>query len=206
MVIPQLLSLVGILVALQAPASDSARCEVQRSSILNRTASGLPQVSNLALIDIEARVPRRPVMHNPDYGVSVEVTVYEVNPGGTRTVVRSTVQDHGGGGDPRTEWASFYIGIPLDDSERDIAIRDFLQDFSRVVAASPSATERAAGQRLLPLAQANPEVLAGMFRQHRVGRFQLECRVLDQGRLLGVARTDLEVIFKGRFFEQMLPK
>jgi hypothetical protein len=47
--------------------------------------------------------------------------------------------------------------------------------------------------------------MALMMRQHRVGRFRVEFRILDQGRLDSVAGADLEVAFKGSFFDQMLP-
>jgi hypothetical protein len=46
--------------------------------------------------------------------------------------------------------------------------------------------------------------MALMMRQHRVGRFHVEFRILDEGRLDGVARVDLEVLLKGSFFDQML--
>jgi hypothetical protein len=47
-----------------------------------------------------------------------------------------------------------------------------------------------------------PEAFTQIFRQHRVGRFQVECRVFDEGRLLGIGHVDLEILFKGRFFDQ----
>ena len=54
--------------------------------------------------------------------------------------------------------------------------------------------------------QKDPETLAQIVNQHRVGRFQVECRVLDTGRVMGVGRVDLEVLFKGRFSDSVLPK
>jgi hypothetical protein len=206
-VIPLIWSLVSALLRAQTPARDGgATCQVQPNSVVSRTASGVPQVTNLGLIDMEARVPRRPVLNNPDYGVKADVTVYELAPDGTRKAVRSSVQSSGGGGDPRTEYDSFTLSIPVDDAERDQAIRDFVRELSERVAASPNEIDRVAAQRLLPLAQANPQMLVPMFRQHRIGRFEAECRVLDQGRLLGVGRAQFEVLFTGRFFDLILRK
>jgi hypothetical protein len=47
-----------------------------------------------------------------------------------------------------------------------------------------------------------PGVFERIFAQQRIGHFQVECRLLDEGRLIGTGRGDLEVLFKGRFFDQ----
>ncbi|MGA9966942.1 MAG: hypothetical protein WBQ10_17215 [Terriglobales bacterium] len=39
----------------------------------------------------------------------------------------------------------------------------------------------------------------------RVGHFQLECRVLDGDRIIGVGVVELEVLFKGRVSDFGLP-
>ena len=41
--------------------------------------------------------------------------------------------------------------------------------------------------------------------QHRVGHFQVDCRISDGDRVIGVGVVDLEVLFKGRFSEVGLP-
>lgn len=41
--------------------------------------------------------------------------------------------------------------------------------------------------------------------QHRVGHFQLNCRVLDDSRVVGSDIVELEVLFKGRFSDIGLP-
>ena len=41
--------------------------------------------------------------------------------------------------------------------------------------------------------------------QHRVGHFQVECRILDGDRVMGVGIVELEVLFKGRFSDVGLP-
>jgi hypothetical protein len=43
------------------------------------------------------------------------------------------------------------------------------------------------------------ENLPELINQHRVGHFQLECRLLDGDRVMGVGIVELEVLFKGRF-------
>ena len=47
-------------------------------------------------------------------------------------------------------------------------------------------------------------MLGQMVRQHRVGRFRVEFSMLDESLLVGVAAMDIEVVFKGTFFDQML--
>ena len=41
--------------------------------------------------------------------------------------------------------------------------------------------------------------------QHRVGHFQVECRVLDGDRVIGIGVIEVEVLFKGRFSDAGLP-
>jgi hypothetical protein len=41
--------------------------------------------------------------------------------------------------------------------------------------------------------------------QHRLGHFQVECRILDGDRVIGVGIVELEVLFKGRFSDVGLP-
>ena len=41
--------------------------------------------------------------------------------------------------------------------------------------------------------------------QHRVGHFQVECRILDGHRVMGIGVVELEVLFKGRFSDVGLP-
>ena len=41
--------------------------------------------------------------------------------------------------------------------------------------------------------------------QHRVGHFQVECRILDGDRVMGVGIVEVEVLFKGRFSDVGLP-
>jgi hypothetical protein len=44
-----------------------------------------------------------------------------------------------------------------------------------------------------------------LVNQHRIGHFQVECRLLDGARVLGVDVVELEVLFKGHFSDIGLP-
>jgi hypothetical protein len=48
----------------------------------------------------------------------------------------------------------------------------------------------------------SPNTFAPMFRQHRVGHFQAECKVMDGVKVLARGRMEFEIIFKGNFFDQ----
>jgi len=175
-----------------------AACEVGHSSLLNRSSSGVAQVSNLELIAIQCRVPRRPYK-SVQNGLKVDATVYQVSPSGVRSIVPSRVDVSGSGGDSESEYVSFYVDIPVDPSDRDSAIRKYLSDLASSAASSPDEKERKQGRLLQKM---GPQALTPIFRQHRVGRFQVDCRVLDEGRVIGMGRADLDVLFKGRFFDQ----
>jgi hypothetical protein len=41
--------------------------------------------------------------------------------------------------------------------------------------------------------------------QNRLGHFYLECRILDDDRVMGVGVVELEVLFKGRFSDIGVP-
>jgi hypothetical protein len=107
----------------------------------------------------------------------------------------------GSGGDSQEESVYLYLDIPVDESERDAASRAFIADLARRAASSPNETERAQAIRFQGV---DVRMLGQMVRQHRVGRFRVEFRVLDDTRLVGVAPLDLEVVFKGAFFDQIL--
>jgi hypothetical protein len=99
------------------------------------------------------------------------------------------------------EETHFTIDILMEAAERDAAIGEYVSDLRQQAATLPNEVERAAVLRLLDAAR-NPALLVPFFRQRRAGLFGIECRVLDEGRVLGVARTTLEVVFKGRVFDQ----
>ncbi len=170
------------------------------SSIIGRSAGGLAQVSNLALNRIEATVPRRT---RPPSGVleglRAAVTVYQVGDSVADRIVPSTINVTGGGGDGDTESVSFDLEIPIEVAERDAAIRGYVAELARRAGASPDSRERAMAAQI---AAVDPNAFARLFRQHRVGTFKVECRVLDSDRMLGRGEVLVEVLFRGRFFEQ----
>jgi len=129
------------------------------------------------------------------------VTVYQISPSGVRSIVPSRLNccGGGGGGDSESEYVGFVVDIPVDPSERDAAIRKYLSDLASSAASSPNEKEREQGRLLQKM---GPSALAPIFRQLRVGRFQVDCRVLDEGRVIGMGRAQLDVLFKGRFFDQ----
>lgn len=189
--------------ASQAPPPPRASCAVQAPSVLGRSASGVVQVSNLPLMQLESRRSlRRPTPQSGPQGLlKVEAVVYQVTEQGARARVPSQVTASGGGADLQEESVSFYLDIPIDDAERDSASRAFLADLTRRAASSPNETERVQAARLQGM---DARMLGQMVRQHRVGRFRVEFSMLDESLLVGVAAMDIEVVFKGTFFDQML--
>jgi hypothetical protein len=183
----------------QSPAAATS-CGVMPPSILGRSAAGVAQVSNLAAIRVEATVSRRLLPPSGVLqGLKADARVYQVSPTGARTVVPASVNVSGGGGDQATESVWFDLNIPVEIAERDAAIRDYLSDLSDRAGASLDGRDRA----LAPaIAAMKPEVFVGLFRQHRIGSFRVECLVLDGDRLVGTGAVALDVLFKGRFFDQ----
>jgi hypothetical protein len=49
------------------------------------------------------------------------------------------------------------------------------------------------------------ENLRKLVFQHRVGHFQVDCRVSDGSRVMGSDTVEFEVVFKGRFSDVGLP-
>lgn len=192
--------LVGLLFTQAQSPVAAASCGVMPQSVVARSAAGLAQVSNLALISVEAIVGRRSMPPSGVLeGLKADVTVYQVSPAGTRTVVPASITVFGGGGDPTTESVRFDLRIPVETAERDAAIRDYIAEVARKAGASADPRERAMAAAVAAM---KPEALVALFRQHRVGSFRVECRVLDGDRVVGAGEVALEVLFKGRFFDQ----
>ncbi len=179
-------------------------CSVLTPGILGRSSSGVVQVSNLLLMPLECRrFPPRPMPSSQvQHPLTVDAAVYQMSATGPRILVPSRVVVSGSQADTESEAVLFYLEIPIDEAERDAASRAFIAEVARRAAASPNETERAQAARVVAM---DPRGMAQMMRQHRVGLFRVEFRVLDEGRLDSVAGADLEVVFKGSFFDQMLP-
>ena len=184
---------------------DTASCRISEKSVVGRSASGVAQVSNLGLTQINCRVPARPRPPEPgvaQYGLRAATTVYQISADGTRSVVPSEVNVSGGGSSASdaTAWVDFYINIPLDPAERDAEIIRFLDNLEKLATDdhTPEQDRQQLHERVLRL-RMNPEAWAVMVSRYRVGRFQVDCRVLDEDRVIGVGHVDLEVLFKGHY-------
>jgi hypothetical protein len=182
-----------------------ALCELASKSIVSRSSAGLAQVSNLGNIQVTCRVPARPFPTEPGgagrFGLRVATTAYKISPNGSRNLVPSEGHPTGGGGggfgpDPEPEEVYFYVHIPLESAERDAEVRRYLAKIEKSMAPE-QLTEEAHHQAL--------ERLAELVYQDRVGHFQVECRILDGDRVVGVGVVELEVLFKGRFSDVGLP-
>ena len=177
-----------------------ASCELASKSIVSHSSSGLAQVSNLGDIQITCRVPARalPTTRGESRnGLKAATTVYSISPDGSKKFVPSEVHEYGGGfgPDPQREWIDFYVHIPLDSAERDAEARRYLAKMEKSI--TEQITEEA-HQRAL-------ERIRELVYQHRVGHFQVVCRILDGDSVMAVGIVELEVLFKGRFSDVGLP-
>jgi hypothetical protein len=111
-------------------------------------------------------------------------------------MVPSETSQTGGGSNTEAESVYFYVHIPLESAERDAEANRYLAKLEKSMP-SQQITEEAR-QRAL-------ERIREVVYQHRVGHFQVECRILDGDRVMGVAVVELEVLFKGRFSDAGLP-
>ena len=182
-------------------------CELAKESILSRSSSRLAQVSNVGDIRIKCRVPARTFPTKPGEtrnGLTAVTTTYEVAADGSKKLVPSEVHVFGGGGDgfgadPEPEYVDFYVHIPLDSEELDAEARRYLAKLEASMTPEQKAqfTEDARKKAL--------ENLRPLVYQHRVGHFQVDCRVLDGSRVMGSDIVEIEVVFKGRFSDIGLP-
>jgi hypothetical protein len=178
-----------------------ALCELASKSLVSRSSSGLPQVSNLGDIEIRCRVPTRPFRTKPggegQYMARIATTAHKVSSDGGKQLVLSEVHQSGGGFEPNSEqeYVDFYLHIPLESAERDAEASRYL---AKIESRSPAQITEEVHQRAL-------ERLVGLVYQNRVGHFQVECHILDGDRVMGVGVVDLEVLFKGRFSDVGLP-
>jgi hypothetical protein len=189
LLITQLLLLTSVAFAGDKPAS----CELAGKSVVSRSSSGLAQVSNLGLIEITCSVQARPFSTEAGESRSllkVATVAYQILPDGSKKLVPSETNQTGGGGS-NTEAESVYITfhVPLGSADLDA-------EANRIVAwvekSMPSEQITEESHRAL-------ERIRKFVGEHRVGHFQVECRILDGDRVMGVAVVELEVLFKGHF-------
>lgn len=196
MLITQLLVLSSVAFGGDQPAS----CELAIKSIVSRSSSGLAQVSNLGDIQIRCRVPARPFPTKPGgegrYMLKVVTVASQISADGSKKPIPSEVHPTGGGSDPDKEWVDFYVHIPLEPAERDDEARRYLAKIEKALPSRKITEEDR--QRAL-------EGARDFVYQHRVGHFQVECRIMDGDRVIGIGIIELEVLFKGRFSDAGLP-
>ena len=97
---------------------------------------------------------------------------------------------------PGQEGVLFYLHVPLAAPEQKAEAELYwakIQDKMPHEALSEEARRQAL------------EHLQQFVYQHRVGRFRVECRVMDGTQVLGIGTVQLEVVFKGRFSDLGLP-
>jgi hypothetical protein len=198
MLITQLLLLSSV-----AFGSDqSASCELASKSVVSRSSSGLAQVSNMGDIQVRCRVLARPFPTKPGgegrYVLKVVTVASQISVDGSKKPVPSEVHPTGGGfgSDPEKEWVDFYVHIPLEPAERDAEVEEYLAKLEKSMPAQ-KITEAARRQAL--------DRIRELVSQHRVGHFQVECRILDGDRVIGIGVVEVEVLFKGRFSDVGLP-
>lgn len=169
---------------------------------MSRSPSGLAQVSNLGGIRIKCYVPARafPTKSSgqPRPGLKAATTAYEISADGSKKSVPSEVRVFAGGGDgfgpnPEPEWVEFDMLIPLDFKELDAEARRYLAKLQGSMTPEQEAQFAAYPQ------EKALENLRQFVYQNRVGHFQVECRVSDGSRVMGVDSMELEVLFKERF-------
>jgi hypothetical protein len=186
-------------------ASDMrASCEVAKESILGRTSVGLVQVSNVGSIRVRCSVPQRPFPTKPGEarnGLRADTTTYEISANGTKVLVPSEVNVEGGGfgAEPEPEWVDFYVSISLESDQIDAEVSRYL---AKLEESMPPEQKK---QFEVLNGKKAREKLRVLIRQHRIGHFQIECRVLDGTRVIGVGFVELEVLFKGHFSDVALP-
>ena len=178
-----------------------ATCELASKSIVSHSSSGLAQVSNLGDIQIICRVRSRQFptkLGESRNGLRAATTAYMISPDGGRKLIPSEVHQIGGGfgPDPGPEWVDFYVHIPIEPAERDAEARQYLAKVEKSMAREQITEE---------VHQRNLERVRELVYQHRVGHFQVECRILDGDRVIGVSVVEFEVLFKGRFSDVGLP-
>jgi hypothetical protein len=183
----ELLLLSSVAFAGDKPAS----CKLVGKSVVSRSSSGLAQVSNLGDIQITCNAPARPYSWGESRSLlKVASVAYLILPDGNKKLVPSETNQTGGGYGTESESVYFQLHIPLEPAERDAEASRLLAKVEKSM--PPEQITGGTHQRAL-------ERLRELVYQHRIGHFEVECRILDGDRVMGVAVVELQVLFKGRF-------
>jgi hypothetical protein len=187
-----------LLINVTFASGQSASCEVEKQTILSLSSAGLAQVSNLGFIGIICRVPARPIPKIPGEGrngLRAAATAYQISGDDVRKQVPSEINETGGGQNREIEYVMFNLVLPLDRSERDLEAHRYLD---RLQKAAPGVISDSQKEQIF-------EGTSQSISQHRVGRFRVECSVLDGTRVVGIGVVELEVLFKDRFSDSYGP-
>ena len=157
--------------------------------MISRASSGLAQVSNLGDIQITCTVEGPPFSSGESRTLKIATVAYQVLPDGSKKLVPSETNQTGGSYATEVESVYFHFHIPLESAERDAEANRLLTMVEKSMP-SEQVTEEA-HQRLL-------KRIREFIGQHRVGHFQVECRILNGDRVMGVAVVELEIVFKDR--------
>jgi hypothetical protein len=167
-----------------------ASCKLEDKSVVSRSSSGVAQVSNLGDIQITCSVLGRPYSWGETRSpLKITTVAYQVLPDGSKKLVPSETNQSGGSYAAEVESVYFHFHIPLEPAERDAEANRLLAKVEKSMP-SDQVTEET-HQRYL-------ERIREFIGQHRVGHFQVECRILNGDRVMGVAVVELEILFKGR--------
>lgn len=190
LLITQLLLLSSVALAGDKPAS----CELAGRSVASRSSSGLAQVSNLGDIQITCSAPARPYSWGESRSLLKIATVaYELFPDGSKKLVPSETNQTGGSSTSEPELIYFHLHIPLEPPERDAEAKRLLAKMEKSMP-SEQVTEESHQRALKRLREFVYQ-----------GHFEVECRIMDGDRVVGVAIVELEILFKGRFSDSGLP-
>jgi hypothetical protein len=193
MLVTYLLLLSSMAFAGDQPAS----CELAGKSMVSRSSSGLAQVSNLGDIQITCSARPRPYSWGESRSpLKIATVAYQVLPDGSKKLVPSETNQTGGSYATEVESVYFHFHIPLEPAERDAEANRIVALIEKTMP-SEQVTEEF-HQRVL-------ERSRKLVGEHRIGHFQVECRILDGDRVMGVAFVELEVLFKGHFSDIGLP-
>lgn len=183
----QLLLLCSVAFAGDRPVS----CELADKSVVSRSSSGVAQVSNLGDIQITCGIPPRPYSFGENRSpLKIATVAYQVLADGSKKLVPSETNQSGGSHATDMESVFFHLHIPLEPAELDQEANRLLSKVEQLMP-TEHVTEETHQRALLRI--------RGFIGQHRVGHFQVECRILNGDRVMGLAIVELEVLFKGRF-------
>ncbi len=180
-------------------------CQLTEKYILARNTSGIAQFSNVGDIEITCSVPERPFPTKPGdkplWGLKVSTKAYQLLENGQEKLVPSETNVTGGmrgfGPVPAgQEGAIFSLHVPLEPSEQQAEAERL---WERIQSDLPQ-EKRTQDEHRKALQR-----VQALIYQHRVGRFRVECSVMDGTQVLGTGTVQIEIVFKGRFSDLGLP-